>query len=137
MLIRQVSLERDPIRPDYLDSENLAIGLDQRAATAWPCRQPYGICTPFFSASCSRVLPVEPSLCIICTSTSVDSRMSMCNFASTPRAERSAPSLPKKPDQHGRNAADQLSDKLGSTVSADKFADYRSRLAESASSASF
>ena len=35
------------------------------------------------------------------------------------RQERSAPSLPKKPDQHGRNAADQVSDKLGTMVGAD------------------
>jgi hypothetical protein len=34
MLIRQVPLERDPVRPDCLDGDNLAIGLDQRAATA-------------------------------------------------------------------------------------------------------
>jgi hypothetical protein len=47
------------------------------------------------------------------------------------------PELPKKPDQHGCNAAHQVSDKLGTMVGADKLADYRSRLAESASSASF
>ena len=29
------------------------------------------------------------------------------------RQERSAPSLPRKPDQHGRYAADQASNKLG------------------------
>jgi hypothetical protein len=88
--IRQIPLERDPIRPNCLDGDNLAIGLDQRAGDRIGPAGSHMVSAPGFSlpvaAECFQWKPHSASsaLSLLLIHASIG------NLASTPRARKEA-----------------------------------------------